>query len=259
MKTFNFSLLIVGLAFVNFSCNQGPEESQDTSEQMSQLQQSQPLVEKVLTAEEQAELTPEDVINLLKEGNERFMNNDLTMRDHSEQVRQSTYAQYPKAIVLSCVDSRVPVEDVFDRGIGDVFVARVAGNFVNVDILGSMEFACKVSGSKLILVLGHEHCGAVKATIDDVKLGNITSMLEKIKPAVEISSDYQGEKVSTNSEFVHLVCENNVRNTINEIRRQSPILAEMEESGEIQILGGIYDMDNGKVIFLDQQGTALRD
>jgi len=259
MQKSNFSLLIVGLAFVSFSCSQTPEEPEDTSQQMSQNEQPQPLVEKVLTAEEQASLTPEDVINLLREGNERFLNNDLTMRDHSEQVRQSTYAQYPKAIVLSCVDSRVPVEDVFDRGIGDVFVARVAGNFVNEDILGSMEFACKVSGSKLILVLGHEHCGAVKATIDDVKLGNITPMLAKIKPAVEIAADYQGEKVSTNSEFVHMVCENNVRNTINEIRRQSPILAEMEENGEIQIVGGIYDMDNGKVTFLDQQGTALRD
>jgi carbonic anhydrase len=257
MKTSDFSFLIVGLALVSFSCSQTPEESENTSQQISQPEQPQPLVEKVLTADEQAALTPEEVINLLRDGNERFLNNELTMRDHSEQVRQSTYAQYPKAIVLSCVDSRVPVEDVFDRGIGDVFVARVAGNFVNEDILGSMEFACKVSGSKLILVLGHEHCGAVKATIDDVKLGNITAMLENIKPAVELASDYQGEKTSQNTEFVHMVCENNVRNTISEIRNNSPILAEMEENGEIQIIGGIYDMDNGKVTFLDQQGTAM--
>lgn len=153
------------------------------------------LVEEVLTKEEQEALTPDMVIQSFKEGNGRFMRNDLTARDHSEQVRKSTNAQYPKAIVLSCVDSRVPVEDVFDRGIGDIFVARVAGNFANEDILGSMEFACKVSGSKLILVMGHEHCGAVKAAIDNVELGNITPMLSKIKPAVEKVS-YNGERNS---------------------------------------------------------------
>ena len=122
----------------------------------------------------------------------------------SEQVRKSTDAQYPKAIVLSCVDSRVPVEDVFDRGIGDIFVARVAGNFVNEDILGSMEFACKVSGSKLVLVLGHGHCGAVKAAVDDVKLGNITAMLQKIRPAVGVV-DYAGDRTSKNAKFVQMV------------------------------------------------------
>lgn len=208
------------------------------------------LVEKVLTAEEQAALTPDDVIKVFKEGNERFVNNDLTTRNHSAQVRESTNAQYPKAIVLSCVDSRVPVEDVFDRGIGDIFVARVAGNFVNEDILGSMEFACKVSGSKLILVMGHEHCGAVKAAIDDVELGNITPMLEKIKPAVEAVS-YSGERNSKNEEFVHMVCESNVVNTMQKIRANSPILKEMEDNGEIKIVGAVYDMDTGRVTFMD--------
>lgn len=250
MKTLHSSLWIAAVVFISLSCSQAPDRMADASEPVNDSPESQPLVEKVLSAEEQAALSPEDVISMLKEGNERFINNDLTMRDHSQQVRQSTLAQYPKAIILSCVDSRVPVEDVFDRGIGDVFVARVAGNFVNEDILGSMEFACKVSGSKLVLVLGHEHCGAVKATIDDVKMGNITPMLEKIKPAVEVASDYQGEKTSQNTEFVHMVCENNVNNTIAEIRNQSPILKEMEENGEIQIVGAIYDMDNGRVSFL---------
>jgi len=250
MKTLHSSLWIAAVVFISLSCSQAPDRMADASEPVNDSPESQPLVEKVLSAEEQAALSPEDVISMLKEGNERFINNDLTMRDHSQQVRQSTLAQYPKAIILSCVDSRVPVEDVFDRGIGDVFVARVAGNFVNEDILGSMEFACKVSGSKLVLVLGHEHCGAVKATIDDVKMGNITPMLEKIKPAVEVASDYQGEKTSQNTEFVHMVCENNVNNTIAEIRNQSPILKEMEENGEIQIVGAIYDMDNGQVSFL---------
>ncbi len=177
------------------------------------------------------------------------MRNDLTARDHSAQVRQSVNAQFPKAIVLSCVDSRVPVEDVFDRGIGDVFVARVAGNFVNEDILGSMEFACKVSGSKLVLVMGHEHCGAVKAAVDDVKLGNITPMLSKIRPAVE-SVEYEGDRTSKNEEFVAKASASNVRNTIEQIRKNSPILKEMEENGEIKIIGAVYDMDDGSVDFL---------
>jgi carbonic anhydrase len=210
-----------------------------------------PLVEKVLTAEEQSKLTPDAVINSLKEGNDRFVNNDLTARDHTVQIRKSTNGQYPKAVILSCLDSRIPVEDVFDKGIGDLFVARVAGNFVNEDILGSMEFGCKVAGSKVILVLGHEHCGAVKAAIDDVKLGNITAMLTKIRPVVEkLSADYDGDKTSANGEFVHMVCEHNVIKTINDIREKSPILKEMEEDGEIKIIGGVYDMDTGKVDFM---------
>lgn len=209
------------------------------------------LVEDVLTEKQQKALTPTKVIKMLKEGNKRFINNDLTARDHSKQVRKATHGQFPKAIILSCVDSRVPVEDVFDRGIGDVFVARVAGNFVNEDILGSMEFACKVSGSKLILVLGHEHCGAVKAAVDNVKVGNITSMLKKIRPAVK-DVKYKGDRSSKNPEFVHMVCEQNVRNTIEQIRKKSPILAEMEEKKEIKIVGGVYDMDTGEVDFLSK-------
>lgn len=208
------------------------------------------LVEEVLTKEQQDVLRPEIVISTLKEGNLRFMNNDLTSRDHSKQVRNSTLSQYPKAIVLSCVDSRVPVEDVFDRGIGDLFVARVAGNFVNEDILGSMEFACKVSGAKLILVMGHEHCGAVKAAIDDVKLGNITAMLQKIRPAVKLVQ-YEGERDANNHEFVHMVSESNVKHTIEQIRLRSSILKEMEDNGEINIVGALYDMDNGKVNFIE--------
>jgi len=208
-----------------------------------------PLIEKVLTAKEQANLTPNSVIKSLKEGNKRFVTGELTARDHTEQIRKTVSGQFPKAVILSCVDSRVPVEDVFDKGIGDVFVARVAGNFVNEDILGSMEFGCKVSGSKLILVLGHEHCGAVKAAVDDVKLGNITAMLSKIRPAVE-SVTYLGDRTSKNEEFVHLACESNIRKTIEDIRTNSPILKKMEDKGEIKIIGGIYDMDTGKVDFL---------
>lgn len=240
-------LSMIILAFT--ACNQGKKSNVD-SKTITPQKKPIGLIEDVLTKEQQEALTPDEVINALKEGNTRFTNNDLTARDHSEQVRKSTLAQYPKAIVLSCVDSRVPVEDVFDRGIGDLFVARVAGNFVNEDILGSMEFACKVSGSKLILVMGHEHCGAVKAAVDDVKLGNITPMLQKIRPAVE-SVEYNGERNSKNQEFVHMVCESNVNNTINQIRLNSPILKEMEDNGEIKIVGAVYDMDNGKVDWLE--------
>lgn len=208
-----------------------------------------PLIEKVLTADEQAALTPDSVVAGLKEGNRRFVEGDLTARDHTVQIRKTVGGQFPKAVILSCVDSRVPVEDVFDKGIGDVFVARVAGNFVNEDILGSMEFGCKVSGSKVILVLGHEHCGAVKAAVDDVKLGNITAMLSKIRPAVE-SVVYDGDRTSKNEEFVHLACDSNIRKTIQDIRTNSPILKEMEDNGEIKIIGGVYDMDTGEVDFL---------
>ncbi len=245
-------IALLGLALFFGACKENQSnQGKESAEPISAAQQTKTigLVEEVLTKEEQDALTPDMVIQSFKEGNARFTRNDLTERNHSEQVRKSTLAQYPKAIVLSCVDSRVPVEDVFDRGIGDVFVARVAGNFVNEDILGSMEFACKVSGSKLILVMGHEHCGAVKAAIDDVRLGNITPMLSKIKPAVE-KVQYSGNRNSKNQEFVHKVCESNVKNTIDQIRLESPILKEMEEKNEIKIVGAIYDMDTGKVSFL---------
>jgi len=211
--------------------------------------ETKPLVEDILTADQQEQLTPEAVVESLREGNQRFVSNDLTARDHTEQIRKATKGQYPKAVILSCVDSRVPVEDVFDKGIGDIFVARVAGNFVNEDILGSMEFGCKVSGSKVILVLGHEHCGAVKAAISDVKLGNITAMLTKIRPTVE-ATQYEGERTADNPEYVHKVCVNNVKNTIEQIRKNSPILKNMEDSGDIKIIGGVYDMDTGEVDFL---------
>ena len=209
-----------------------------------------PLVNEVLTKEQRDALTPDEILQMFKEGNLRFINNNLTARDHSEQVRKSATGQFPKAVVLSCLDSRVPVEDVFDRGIGDIFVGRVAGNFVNEDLLGSMEFACKVAGSKLVLVMGHEHCGAVKAAIDDVQLGNITAMLSKIRPAVE-STVYEGDRSSQNEAFVHEVCESNVRNTIRQIRANSPILKTMEDQGEIKMVGAVYDMDTGVVTFLD--------
>ena len=209
------------------------------------------LIEEVLTKDQQDKLTPQTVIETLRQGNARFVAGEVTIRNHKSQIRKATLSQFPKAIVLSCVDSRVPVEDVFDRGIGDLFVARVAGNFVNPDILGSMEFACHVAGAKVILVLGHEHCGAVKSAIDDVKLGNITEMLSKLTPAVEAASGFEGQRNSGNAEFVHAVTEANVRMTIDRIRDESPVLLQMEEEKSIVICGALYDMDNGEVSFLD--------
>lgn len=250
MKNFRPLGIVLSIAILS-SCTQPqpPAMAETAPENSVVISKESILVEDILTKAEQDALTPDKVIQSFKEGNERFMRNDLTARDHSQQVRKSAEGQYPKAIVLSCVDSRVPVEDVFDRGIGDIFVARVAGNFVNEDILGSMEFACKVSGSKLILVMGHEACGAVKAAVDDVKLGNITPMLSKIRPAVE-SVKYEGDRTSKNPEFVHLACESNIVRTMDQIRERSPILKEMEEKGEIKIVGGIYDLDTGKVTMM---------
>ena len=211
----------------------------------------QPLIERVLTAEEQNRLTPDEVIASLKEGNKRFCSGSLTMRDHSKQIRDAVSGQFPKAVVLSCVDSRVPIEDVFDKGIGDMFVARVAGNIVNEDILGSMEFSCKVSGAKLVLVLGHEYCGAIKGAIDNVQLGNLTGLLKKIRPAVDRCSDFAGEQTSKNPQFVDVVVRENIKVAVLNIRAQSPILCEMEDLGEIKIIGAYYDMDNGQVTFFD--------
>jgi len=208
------------------------------------------LVEDVLTKEEQAALTPEQVLQNLKEGNDRFLSNTLTVRDHSAQVRASAPGQYPKAIVISCVDSRVEVADIFDKGIGDLFIGRVAGNFVNTDLLGSCEFACKVSGAKLIVILGHKNCGAVKAAIDNVQLGNITPMLDNIKPAVSMSQDFTGDRTSKNDDFVYYVAQNNVRHAMQVVRDRSPILKAMEDSNEIDIVGAYYDIRDGRVTFI---------
>lgn len=217
---------------------------------MKKSSKPRPLIEKVLTLEEQQALTPDMVIQSLKDGNRRFVNNDLTARDHSAMVREAAVGQFPKGVILSCIDSRIPVEDIFDKGIGDLFVTRMAGNFVNADILGCMEFGCKVSGAKMILVLGHESCGAIKAAIDDVKLGNITAMLANIRPVVAKSNDFKGEKTSQNAAFVEYVAKNNILNTIETIKAKSEILREMVENKEIKIVGGYYNLKTGEVTFL---------
>lgn len=196
-------------------------------------------------------LTPSGVLQDLMEGNNRFINNTTNTVDNTALVEQTVGGQFPKAVILSCIDSRVPVETVLDQAIGDVFVARVAGNFENTDILGSMEYSCKVAGSKLVLVLGHEACGAVKAACDGVELGNITALLGNITPAVKQSAEeVEGEANSSNSAFVAKTVENNVKLTMDRIREKSPILKEMEDNGEINIVGGVYMLSTGKVELL---------
>jgi carbonic anhydrase len=203
----------------------------------------------ILTAEQQSALEPETILSILKKGNQDFVDGVLTVRNNSERMRQASLGQFPLAVVLSCLDSRVPVEDVFHQGIGDIFVVRVAGNIVNEDILGSLEYACKVSGSKLILVLGHEYCGAIRSAVEGVKLGNITSLLAKIQPAVNASEDFIGDKTSANPGYLHHVCTENVKLSVHNIRANSPILNQMEQKGSIKIVGGVYDMESGKVHF----------
>lgn len=236
--------IITALAGIMLSsCSQSTENK-------TKIEASKILVEKVLTADEQKALTPEMMLNSLKDGNYRYAHQDLTARDHSAMVRDASQGQYPKAVILSCLDSRVPVEDVLDKGIGDLFVGRVAGNFVNEDLLGSMEYGCKVAGAKLILVLGHESCGAIKAAIDNVQMGNITAMLSKIKPAVERCANYKGKKSAKDAAFVEYVAKENVLNTIEMIRKQSPLLKEMADKGEIKIVGVYYNLHTGEVTFL---------
>lgn len=248
MKNTNLLLPLFGSVIFFFSCS-----NHDTVVKKEPEQQVQrPLIEKVTTAEEQRALSPDTILKRLKEGNNRFVQNNVTARDHSKMVRATATGQYPKSVVLSCLDSRIPVEDVFDKGIGDMFVARNAGNIVNEDVLGSMEYACKVSGAKLILVLGHSSCGAIKSAIDDVKMGNITAMLAKIKPAVALSQTFTGEKNSKNPEFTDLVGQKNVLNTLEIIRQRSPILKEMLEKKEIKMVGAYYDIKSGEVTFLEQ-------
>ncbi len=208
---------------------------------------------KALTKEKQAAITPASAIELLKEGNKRFLKSQYADRDLLEQVADTVAGQYPFATILSCIDSRVSAELIFDQGVGDIFSARVAGNIVNEDVLGSMEFACKLAGTKLILVLGHTSCGAVKGAVDDAKMGNLTALLSKIRPAVEAVDEpaEEVERTSANLAFVDSVARTNVSMTIENIRKRSPVLKEMEDTGAIKIIGGMYDISSGEVQFFD--------
>jgi len=206
---------------------------------------------KAHTKETQALMTPQTSLTALKEGNERFLNGNQVARNLNAQVAETSAGQYPFATVLHCIDSRVSAEHIFDQGIGDLFSIRIAGNFVNEDILGSMEFACKLAGTKVLVVLGHTACGAVKGACDHARLGNLTTLINKLEPAVDAvaSPAEESERTSANSQFVDAVAAKNVEMTIADIREKSPILKEMEDNGEIQIVGGMYDISTGKVSF----------
>ncbi|AWH73600.1 carbonic anhydrase [Dokdonia sp. Dokd-P16] len=200
----------------------------------------------------QAKMTPDTALEFLQEGNERFLKNLKANRNLLEQVNDTSDGQYPFATILSCIDSRVSAELVFDQGLGDVFSVRIAGNFINEDILGSMEFACKVAGTKLLVVLGHTSCGAIKGACDHVRLGNLTALINKIEPAVAAVKEPKDEalRTSANLDFVDEVSRENVKIAIDNIRSRSVVLNDMEKDGEIKIVGAMYDITDGKVTFM---------
>jgi carbonic anhydrase len=204
---------------------------------------------KTLTKEMQTAITPAMALELLKDGNKRFVNNLKINRNLLQQANDTSGGQHPFAVILSCIDSRTSAELIFDQGLGDIFSIRIAGNIINEDILGSMEFGCKVAGSKIIIVLGHTKCGAIKGACDHVEMGNLTSLLSKIRPAVDDELTIAENRNSSNSEFVEKVAVINVQRTVNSILQRSPILKEMIENGEIGIVGGTHDITTGQVAF----------
>lgn len=201
--------------------------------------------------ETQSHLTPDLAIQILKEGNERFIKNLKANRNLLQQVNETSAGQYPFATILSCIDSRTSAELIFDQGLGDIFSIRIAGNILNEDILGSMEFATKVVGTKVIVVLGHTKCGAIVGACNHVEMGNLTTLLNKIQPAIFNEKTTTDNRNGSNPVFVQNVTEINVHLTIERIRRESPIIAELESTGKIKIIGGLYDVDNGKVTFYE--------
>ena len=199
----------------------------------------------------QVELTPEKAIELLRDGNQRFVNNLKVNRNLLQQVNETSSGQFPFAFILSCIDSRTSAELIFDQGLGDVFSCRIAGNILNEDILGSMEFACKVAGSKVVVVLGHTKCGAVKGACDHVEMGNLSTLLHKIKPAMDAETTTRDNRDASNPDFVERVAELNVLHVLKEIPKQSSIIEAMVKSGDIMLVGGMYNVDTGTVDFYE--------
>jgi carbonic anhydrase len=246
------AIFLLTAACILTACTPAPSGSADTSDSSAIAATTAP-VRAVMTRGAQKALTPDQVLADLEAGNRRFVEGRLTPRDYLSQA-SSTAAdgQFPKAIILGCLDSRVPPELVFDQGIGDLFVGRVAGNFENVDMLGSLEFGAKVAGSKLIVVLGHTKCGALKGAADGVELGNMTAMLDNFDQALaEARETTTGSYDSSNDAYVLAAIEENVRNTIDDIVAGSPILAEMIEDGELKVVGGVYELSTGAVRWLE--------
>jgi carbonic anhydrase len=207
---------------------------------------------KTLSKDMQEAITPELGLSLLKEGNKRFINNLKTNRNLLQQANETSENQYPLAIILSCIDSRTSAEIIFDQGLGDIFSVRIAGNIINEDILGSMEFACKVAGSKVIVVLGHSKCGAIKGACDHVEMGNLTALLAKIRPAIDDERTVQVNRHSGNEEFVEKVTLINVNRSMRSIVQRSTILKEMIENGEILLVGGVHNIATGEVVFYSE-------
>lgn len=201
--------------------------------------------------ETQSKLTPDLALQILKEGNDRFVKNLKANRNLLQQVNETSAGQFPFATILSCIDSRTSAELIFDQGLGDVFSIRVAGNIVNEDILGSMEFATKLAGTKVIVVLGHSKCGAITGACNHVEIGNLTTLLNKIHPAIDMEQETIENRNGSNAVFVNNVTELNIHLTIDRIRRESPIIADLEHNGIIKIVGGLYDVENGKVKFFE--------
>lgn len=208
---------------------------------------------RTLTKEMQTHLSPEKAIQLLKDGNQRFVNNLKFNRNLLQQVNETSEGQFPFAVILSCIDSRTSAELIFDQGLGDIFSCRIAGNILNEDILGSMEFACRIAGSKVIVVLGHTKCGAVKGACGGIKLGNLTTLLDKLKPVLDAESSTKTHRDASNAEFVEKIARMNVRYVMEEIPKRSQVIAEMLSNGEIAMIGGMYDVDTGVVEFYDKE------
>lgn len=203
------------------------------------------------TKETQTSLTPEKALQILKDGNHRFINNLKSNRNLLQQVNETSGGQFPFATILSCIDSRTSSELIFDQGLGDIFSIRIAGNILNEDILGSMEFATKVIGTKILVVLGHTKCGAIVGACNHVEMGNLTTLLNKIQPAIFNEKQTVENRNGSNETFVYNVTDLNVRLTIERIRRESPIIAELEQKGEVKIIGGLYDVETGVVDFFE--------
>ncbi len=199
----------------------------------------------------QDELTPEMALKILKEGNERFVNNIKAHRNLLQQVNETSSGQFPFAAILSCIDSRTSAELIFDQGLGDILSIRIAGNIFNDDIVGSMEMACKVAGSKLIVVLGHTKCGAIEGACNNIVLGNITNLLNKIKPAIEMETETKTDRNGKNETFMNNVTKNNVFLTVKKVREQSDILRDLEATKQLKIIGGLYNLDTGIVTFFE--------
>ena len=209
-----------------------------------------------MTKEQRDKLTTDDIIAMMKRGNERFRQGHESPHDYLAQQRRSASGQHPAAVILSCIDSRAPAEMIMDLGIGDCFNARVAGNIVNDDVLGSVEFACKLAGAKVVLVMGHTRCGAVKGAVENVQLGNLTGLLAKIHPAMQ-ATEYAGERSATDDAYLDAVARANVRLTIADIHRRSEVLADLGASGAIRIVGAMYDIETAMLEFLDTGSDSI--